>query len=155
MKIVGLNAERERADKIRRLAATYSVGGKQALNDMSAAEVRLLLSDKTLDLNLRSRMLRDRPHNEVGLAIKSQLERQVTELANHVKERDVNDISEYLKETQRAPKVSVLDQLRQEIEKDTKSAQSEPERLARTRAQKEQGPIEVPKQKGNDRGMER
>jgi hypothetical protein len=46
---------------------------------------------------------------------------------------------------------STLEKLRQEIEKDTKAAQSE--RLARTRAEKEQGPRETPKQE-KDKGME-
>jgi len=55
-------------------------------------------------------------------------------------------------------KKSLLEQLRQEIEKDTKAAQSEPERLERRRAEKLLGPLEYPKpekEKEKDRGMER
>jgi hypothetical protein len=49
-------------------------------------------------------------------------------------------------------KKSVLEKLRQEIEKDTKAAQSEPERLARMQSEKLQGPLEIPKK---DQEMER
>jgi hypothetical protein len=46
-----------------------------------------------------------------------------------------------------------LERLRQEIEKDTKAAQAEPERLARRIAEKLLGPVEYPKQE-NDKGMD-
>jgi hypothetical protein len=57
---------------------------------------------------------------------------------------------------ERTPK-STLEKLRIEIEADAKAAQSEPERLERRRAEKLQGPPEVPtrKSKDNDRDMER
>jgi hypothetical protein len=56
-----------------------------------------------------------------------------------------------------AMKKSTLEKLRQEIEKDTKAAQSEPERLERRRMEKLLGPLEYPpkQEKERDRGMER
>jgi hypothetical protein len=68
-------------------------------------------------------------------------------------ERETTDIAEYIKAND-TKEPTVLEKLRREIEKDTKAAQSEAERVARKRADLEQGPVEIPK-KGKDIEIDR
>jgi hypothetical protein len=124
-----------------KLVAAYAAD-PDALKKMSGPEVNILYFEKMLDRREMTAKLQLNPGDELAALRLAQAD------------RDANDIADFLKQTQRAPKVSILEQLRQEIEGDTKAAQAEPERLARRRADKEQGPIEVPK-KDKDRGMER
>jgi hypothetical protein len=122
-----------------RIVARYAAD-PNALKKMSSDEVHVLYSEKMVDRREAMASLRLHPHDELAALRLAQAE------------RDVEDIAGFLKGA--APKETVLDKLRREIESDTKAALSEPERLARTRAEKEQGPIEVPK-KDKDRGMDR
>lgn len=72
--------EQQRLELLRQLTATYEALGRQGLEAMRPGQVRMLLADKQLELNITSRRVNQYPHDEVGVLRKAKLERELTDL---------------------------------------------------------------------------
>lgn len=70
---------------VKRLDASYSVGGKEALARMTGIEVFVLYNEKMCDLNAVCKKLHQYPHDELGQVRKTKLEMEIADMAGFMK----------------------------------------------------------------------
>jgi hypothetical protein len=77
--------EQKRLEMLRRLEATYSVGGRDALAEMTSLEVHVLHAEKMVDLRATQTHLAQFPHDELGQVRHEKAEREASDIAGYLK----------------------------------------------------------------------
>jgi hypothetical protein len=71
---------------VKRLDATYSIGGRDALAKMNFAEVHILCAEKMVDLDAANTLLAKNPSNEFTRIWKEKIAREVKDISGYISE---------------------------------------------------------------------
>lgn len=87
------HSQEQYRENVLRLSAGYAALGREALAKMTPSEIGMLHAEKSVDLRVAARLLRDDPNNELN------------ELRFRVANAAVQDIAAFIKERERGNEI--------------------------------------------------